>query len=640
MTQKLKLYQYRHSDMNKADHYNRQYHKNRDVTVKCKFVEVTSEGYTAVGKRRENIDLIISDKKKENNKTETGLWYEIDGVVVSKTDYNIELETKNIEYIGECVNDWIYSSNIKNQRIGKTGGGNSTMNFSTNSQSAHTQSSNMTASPTSDLGLTTSTSSIDNMTEDMSGFSTGGGKNIENFKQNIENNILPNKDSITHEGLLYQYEFDIGSRDKDKLFYPNYEQAVVKDPITNDKERYLTVGLDSGLDSFSRPPLDLMFVIDISGSMGHSISDYYYDEKDRSNFEDKTKMEATKDVLKNIVQELRPNDRFGITLYNDNGIMAKPLRPVSDTNIEDIVGEIDEIDSFGGTNLSEGFEAAVDEMKEFAGIDTEDQNRESRVVFMTDAMPNTGETRKSKIEKNFEEAATKGIHTTFIGIGIDTNPELIETISSIRGANHYFVQSVSEFNEKIRDEFNYTVTPLVFDLKLTVEGEGFTIDNVYGSPNDNSDTSGTVMDVKTLFPSHGKEGTKGGVIVLCMKDANIGDKVRISTSWTERDGTKDGDVTKVEIIDKEPNYYESNDTMKAILTTKYVNLMSDFLEDMDNNENTDTYEQKSQEIHINESYREKMKKFQDFCYENESEVDDISIEELDTITKLLSIDSG
>lgn len=625
--------------MNKKDHYKRHYTEDENVNIKCKFVNVTDEGYTAVGIRRENIDLIISEKKMRDNKTETGLWYEIDGVVISETDYNLELDVRDIEYIGGCVNDWIFDFNNQTDSIGKTVGSN-TKYFSTNTQSAHTQSSNMTGDPTSDLGLTTSAPSIDNMTEEMSGFSTGGGKNIENFKQNIENNILPSKDSITHEGLLYQYEFDIGSRDKDKLFYPNYEQAVVKDPITNNEERYLTVGLDSGLDSFSRPPLDIMFVVDISGSMDHSIADYYYDGKKQPDSEKKTKMEATKDVLKNIVQELKPDDRFGVTLYNDNGIMAKPLRPVNDTDIEDIVGEIDEINSFGGTNLSEGFEMAVDEMKEFANIDTEDQNRESRVVFMTDAMPNAGETRKSKIEQKFKEAAKEGIYTTFIGIGIDTNPELIETISSIRGANHYFVQSVSEFNEKIRNEFDYTVTPLVFNLKLTVEAEGFTIDNVYGSPNDNSDTSGTVMDVKTLFPSHGKEGTKGGVIVLSMKDANIGDKVRISTSWTERDGTEDGDVTKVEIIDKEPNYYESNDTMKAILITKYVNLMSDFLEDMDNNENTDTYERKSQDIHIDESYREKMEKFQDFCYENESAADDISMEELETITKLLGIESG
>lgn len=129
------------------------------------------------------------------------------------------------------------------------------------------------------------------------------------------------------------------------------------------------------------------------------------------------------------------------------------------------------------------------------------------------------------------------------------------------------------------------------------------------------------------------------VEIICGNKKPRGLNPRFFTSWTERDGTEDGDVTKVEIIDKEPNYYESNDTMKAILITKYVNLMSDFLEDMDNNENTDTYERKSQEIHVDESYREKMEKFQDFCYENESEVDDISIEELETITKLLSIDS-
>lgn len=612
--------------VNIIDHYHRSYVEDEEFEVKCKIIDQTNQGYNAVGIRRESLELIISDDIKESSQIEKGLWYKINGVVLSNDQYNLELDVNSVEGIGESVNDWIYKDDyLPNQGLNSNSGPEWRSFNSQGNQNQRVGSSTTTSMH--DTGLTTSISwEGGGETEDMSGFATGGGKNVDNFRQNIDNDILPHTDSISHEGLLYEYEFDIGSRNKDSLFYPNYEQGVVKDPVSNEQERYLTVGLDSGLESFDRPPLDLMFAIDISGSMGHSIDNYYYDNQNKKDIEEKTKMNATKEVLKNVIKKLNDTDRFGVTLYNKDGIMAKPLRSVKDTDIDKLSSEIDKLRSNGGTNLSDGFSTAVEEMTEFSDIETDNAERESRIMFMTDAMPNTGETSESELEKEFEDAAQKGIYTTFIGIGIDTNPELIDTLSSIKGSNHYFVQSVEEFNEKIKDEFSYTVTPLVFDLKLTVEGQGFDIDGVYGSPNEDSETTGAIMEVKTLFPSHGDEGTKGGVIVVSTKDADIGDEVRISTSWVERDGTKGGDVTKIKIKDKKPTYYESEDTMKAILLCKYVNIISDYLGDVNNND-LETFERKSQDIYLPDEHREKINNFAHYF---ENKINDSNNSELET----------
>lgn len=620
--------------MNIESHYHRSYVEGEEIELKCKFISKTDGVYNAIGIRRETVDLVISDDLKNSVQIENGLWYKIDGTILSKDGYNLKLDVDSIEGIGESVNDWIYEARYPSFESSKNNSrGPQWRSF--NSQDSQRVGSSTTTSM-HDTGLTTSVSWNGEATEDMSGFATGGGKNIKNFRQNIDRNILPHEDSISHEGLLYQYEFDIGSGNKNALFYPNYEQAVIKDPISNKEERYMTVGLDSGLESFDRPPLDLMFVIDVSGSMSSRMDSYYYDNQneEKRDIEQKTKIDATKEVLKNVIKKLNEEDRFGITLYNQDGFMAKPLRYVKDSNIDEIDLEIDKLDSDGGTNLSEGFSTAVKEMTEFSDIETDDLERESRVMFMTDAMPNTGKTSKSEIEKDFKNAAEKGIHTTFIGIGIDTNPELIDTLSSIRGGNHYFVQSVEEFNEKIKDEFSYTVTPLVFDLKLTVEGQGFDIDGVYGSPNEDSESTGAVMEVKTLFPSHGDEGTKGGVIVVSTKDADIGDKVRISTSWVERDGTKDGDVTKVKIKDEKPTYYESEDTMKAILLCKYVNIVSDYLNKVNSN-GSNSFERKSQNIVLPDQHRESISNFARY-FENKIDESNNELEkELDDLKKIL-----
>ena len=69
---------------------------------------------------------------------------------------------------------------------------------------------------------------------------------------------------------------------------------------------------------------------------------------------------------------------------------------------------------------------------------------------------------------NFNTAAKS--YATFIGIGVDFNSELVESISKIRGANYYSVHSAEEFKKRLDDEFEFMVTPLVFGLTLKLGG--------------------------------------------------------------------------------------------------------------------------------------------------------------------------
>ena len=77
-------------------------------------------------------------------------------------------------------------------------------------------------------------------------------------------------------------------------------------------------------------------------------------------------------------------------------------------------------------------------------------------------MPNYDETEDliSYIKNN----ADKGIYSTFIGVGVDFNTELIEKISDMKGANYYSVHNSKEFKERMGKQFEYMVTPLVLAL--------------------------------------------------------------------------------------------------------------------------------------------------------------------------------
>jgi len=102
------------------------------------------------------------------------------------------------------------------------------------------------------------------------GYSTGGAKDANNFRENIAQNNLPLETDITYEGVFYDYYFDTGAASECKaLFCPSYVPMLSTDPLSAAQEPFLSVGLNSGIkeSDFARKKLNLVVVLDVSGSM-------------------------------------------------------------------------------------------------------------------------------------------------------------------------------------------------------------------------------------------------------------------------------------------------------------------------------------------------------------------------------------
>jgi Ca-activated chloride channel family protein len=399
----------------------------------------------------------------------------------------------------------------------------------------------------------------------------GGAKDVINFRENIANGYTPEPEAISDEGLFYDYYFETGSRtETESLFAPRYAAAVSDHPLSTETERYLSVGLDSRLstDEFERPRLDLVAVLDISGSMSSQFDQYYYDEqgnKHEAASESETKLAAATQSLSALTEQLHPEDRLGIVLYDHRAHVAKPLRDVGATDMPAIRNHIREIESGGSTNMEDGFVAAIDMLAD----GTTDHAVERRVVFMTDMMPNMGETGTTALTSLFEDAATDGIHTTFIGMGLDANAELANTVSGIRGANHYFIHSADEFEQRLGEEFDYMVTPLVYDLDLQLKTTGYDVETVHGSPV--ADAAGErLMHIGTLFPSAKRDGeARGGVILVRLAESDPDGTLTLQASWTERDGSNQSEDVSVSLPDAGESFTHKG-VRKAVALARYA----------------------------------------------------------------------
>ncbi|QZY01152.1 vWA domain-containing protein [Halobaculum rubrum] len=387
------------------------------------------------------------------------------------------------------------------------------------------------------------------------GLATGGATDAGNFRENVREGHVPQPDALTYEGLVHDYRFPArGDTDAEGLFVPTCTQSVSSNPLTGEVERYLSIGLDSSLstEEFERPALDLVAVLDVSGSMSSAFDEYYYDRsgtRRRADTDDSTvdtKLEAATKSLCALTTQLDDDDRLGVVLYDNTAHAAKPLRLVGDTDMAAIRRHIRAITAHGGTDMNAGFEVARDLFDAADHGQADEAGRERRVVFMTDAMPNTGTTSTSGLVDGVDDAATDGVFTTFVGMGLDANADLIAELSAVRGANHCFVHSATEFERRLGEEFDCLVTPLAFDLSVDVDADGYEVAGVYGSPSARPD-DGTALEVTTLFPSPTEDGESRGGVILVELEASDPDRdaaadageITLTASWVERDGTSD-----------------------------------------------------------------------------------------------------
>lgn len=443
----------------------------------------------------------------------------------------------------------------------------------------------------------TSVESSVSSSEPYIGYSVGGAKDTVNFRENIKNGYFPLTTDITYNGLFYDYSFNTGRGEtSNELFSPSYLQAISSDPFSGEQEYYMAVGLNSNIkeSDFQRKKLNLVVVLDISGSMSSSFNSYYYDNNtfDLENYADrnKSKMEIANESVNILIDQLNEDDRFGLVLFESSSYIAKPLNLVGETDIDKIKEHVLEIEATGGTNFEAGYKSANEVLEEYTNVDSDEY--ENRIIVITDAMPNTGETSEDSLMSMVKQNADKGIYTSFIGVGVDFNTELIETISNVKGANYYSVNSSEEFKSRMGEQFEYMVTPLVFDLEFNFSSKDYEIEAVYGSDTVNK-TTGNIMKVNTLFPSKSNsEGeVKGGIILLKLKkisEANPFGEVELEVSYKTRNGEEKSNSQKVAIKENGEDFYENDGIRKAIVLSRYVNVLKDWI----------MYERTSDEIFI------------------------------------------
>lgn len=164
-----------------------------------------------------------------------------------------------------------------------------------------------------------------------------------------------------------------------KTFQPNARLGFIQPAGTRGSPDLLmrldfTSSLDGVLTKSDRQPLDVVFVMDVSGSMGSALPD----DSDR-----RSKLAIAQECMRRIADELKPCDRVGLVAFNHAPTVQYPLSSASGRNVEALKARVSQLYASGGTSLAAGLQGGYDLLlnapdPEASGF------RLRRVVFLTD----------------------------------------------------------------------------------------------------------------------------------------------------------------------------------------------------------------------------------------------------------------
>ncbi len=419
---------------------------------------------------------------------------------------------------------------------------------------------------------------------------------IQDFRKSISENYLPAESDITPEGIFCDYYF--GANDdrtaavpfapgNGQAFRPLYFWAASKNVLSGENEIFLVIGLpsDAGLPKTKRKKLNIVVALDISAFMANSFPAYYYDqmsEKDSGAAQADPDRNLSMLALASratcaIIDRLEPEDRFGMVLFDNSPYLAKPSGKISRTDLTSLKKHIMGLRPTGIFNYGKGpnLEFGRGLLNECSGSDTGEI--ENRLIVMTSVTSHSGCLDTDELFALTREFAGQSSYSTFIGIGSGFQPEIVERINAVRGANYYSICSAWEFKKRLIEEFGHMVKPTAFNLALSFRSERWAIEESFGASGADL-AAGELMKINTVFPSPISANVlKGGVIVLKLRDLGGTDAIKLSTSYELPSGEIETDSVEFVPGSASKGTLNEKDARKAILLSRYVLLMREWI---------------------------------------------------------------
>ncbi|MGR0186224.1 vWA domain-containing protein [Azospirillum aestuarii] len=222
--------------------------------------------------------------------------------------------------------------------------------------------------------------------------------------------------------------------------------AVYPSPWT-EGARILHIGIRAyDVARKQRPALNLVFLVDVSGSMAPG-----------------DRLPLLKQALLMLVDDLRPDDHVAIVSYAANSGVV--LEPTAGTDKETIRAAIQGLTAGGLTAGDGGIQAAYAlAEKNF------DKAAVNRVVIGTDGDFNVGIVDPKALETLIAGKRETGVYLSVLGVGLgNLNDVVMQRLAQAGNGNAAYIDGMQEAKKVLRDELSSTMVPVADNVKFQVE---------------------------------------------------------------------------------------------------------------------------------------------------------------------------
>ena len=261
----------------------------------------------------------------------------------------------------------------------------------------------------------------------------------------LNRGVLPPPDAVRVEELVNYFPYDYAPPESSAR--PFAVHVSLMPTPWNDATRLLHIGIEGyALAPDARPPANLVFLIDSSGSM---------DAPD--------KLPLLVNSFRLLLDALAPDDTVAIVTYA--GAAGTVLAPTPVAERAAIAAALESLRAGGSTAGAEGIRQAY-RLAEQHFVD----GGVNRVILATDGDFNVGITDPDELEGFVERKRKSGVFLSVLGFGMGNyNDALMQRLAQSGNGNAAYIDTLSEARKVLVEEAMSTLFPIARDVKIQVE---------------------------------------------------------------------------------------------------------------------------------------------------------------------------
>ena len=251
-------------------------------------------------------------------------------------------------------------------------------------------------------------------------------------------------DAVRLEEMINYFAYDYPEPESGEPFSVTTEIAPCP---WNPETELLMIGLQAKkLDQRELPPSNLVFLVDVSGSM---------DEPD--------KLPLVQRAFVQLTESLGENDCISLVTYASNDQVV--LDGVPGKERARIAEAVEDLTAYGGTNGSDGILTAYElAAKHYI------KGGNNRVILATDGDLNIGITDEGSLTRLIKKEAESGVFLSVLGFGSgNLSDARMEALADNGNGNYSYIDSIGEARRVLTDERGGTLFTVAKDVKLQVE---------------------------------------------------------------------------------------------------------------------------------------------------------------------------